>query len=724
MGLLDRDYMRQTPRLHVGETHRSTPRSAASNTTSASTSGSYNPTPALAQSVQAQSAYEPQRHWFRNTILVSVVVLAVGFLLPSVRAASINHLSVAWTWWLQVGAPATSQDTARGATSEQSANTKNLVLAVTAPLDRCHSAYGHLQRVVTELRARDAAARTIQQTCNASMRETQSIVVPAFLRYNAIAHSLEGNALAWEKDAQSLAWVRLGQDATTISARRARRMTSMLVIGMSRHMTTFNTMSAWLYPYARQARSHGPFVSTNHHHVVPINPLRAIAVSHPQHLAVGHRHSRVVTHPIPIRHSASSRQVVGIGIQARQTFTSEHWHRTIVVGTIPSSTGPYPNVVLVINSRTASVVSQTTIPPSYGGVAAALDNLRGLLYTLGNGHLAALNIRTGRLLRVGTLDTLPPLSGATTMFVNEATGNLVMADMDLLLTMTPEGTILAHRIVATFLSNPAFSSVSTPSDDVPHAVFVDSRHDRIVTINSGIWSNGLPESEIPGSITGFTLNSLAPVWTIPLAYHPTFARSTDGANSLWLLAPGGRVTALDMRTGHVAGIAHMSYDSPQGWNQQTMYVDDSRRQAYIPMCMNYPICGIDVADLARGTRHPLTRFAVGSSMGDIDGMLPPHDMPGTFSMIGFDASRHRIYAVEIRPKKGDGNSIEQLFVVFETGHGKIVTRHLFSSTEGSTVQPSLPPTYLDGHLYTCGQTSYSNDVTGQTMTDAVTIWNV
>ncbi len=113
------------------------------------------------------------------------------------------------------------------------------------------------------------------------------------------------------------------------------------------------------------------------------------------------------------------------------------------------------------------------------------------------------------------------------------------------------------------------------------------------------------------TITAYDLRTLTPTWSANLPYKPAATVVDSSRGRLWLLAPGGRATITDIRSGQTVATCDPGYSKPAVWDgNNDLVVDPRTGLGYTSWTGGADYSGnhtaIDVIDPARHTRTILT----------------------------------------------------------------------------------------------------------------------
>ncbi len=113
------------------------------------------------------------------------------------------------------------------------------------------------------------------------------------------------------------------------------------------------------------------------------------------------------------------------------------------------------------------------------------------------------------------------------------------------------------------------------------------------------------------TITADDIGTLTPRWILALPYQPAATVIDPGRGRLWLLAPGGRTTIVDVRNGRTVATCDPSYSKPALWEPTNDLVVDPRTGLGYTSWRggadySSEQTAIDVIDPARHTRTTLT----------------------------------------------------------------------------------------------------------------------
>jgi len=134
------------------------------------------------------------------------------------------------------------------------------------------------------------------------------------------------------------------------------------------------------------------------------------------------------------------------------------------------------------------------------------------------------------------------------------------------------------------------------------ALTLDAPADRVLLSVTGIDT---------ATITAYDLRTLTPTWSANLPYKPAATVVDPARGHLWLLAPGGRVTITDIRSGQTVATCDPGYSKPAVWDgNNDLVVDPRTGLGYTSWTGGADYSGnqtaIDVIDPARHTRTILT----------------------------------------------------------------------------------------------------------------------
>jgi len=113
------------------------------------------------------------------------------------------------------------------------------------------------------------------------------------------------------------------------------------------------------------------------------------------------------------------------------------------------------------------------------------------------------------------------------------------------------------------------------------------------------------------TVTAYNLRTLTPTWSTALPYKPAATVVDPARGRLWLLAPGGRATIADIRSGQTVATCDPGYSKPAVWDgNNDLVVDPRTGLGYTSWTggadYSSTHTAIDVIDPARHTRTILT----------------------------------------------------------------------------------------------------------------------
>lgn len=224
-------------------------------------------------------------------------------------------------------------------------------------------------------------------------------------------------------------------------------------------------------------------------------------------------------------------------------------------------------VVRVVDAVSGRVLGPITVTASGDSLSLALDAAHGRVDAVLDGTysmsptLTTIDVVSGRALRQRPLTALPgAVFGAA--LADPASGDLIVSTnhtssypTDIpgqLVRLTVNGVVRRRHELADDVSN----------------LYLDPAAGVVVAI--------APTTTQTPTITGYSLRTLAPLWTRPLPYMPLVMTLDLVHSRFWLLAEGGRVTVYDLRTGRIVGACDPVYTKPASWASNKDLVVDPR----------------------------------------------------------------------------------------------------------------------------------------------------
>ena len=213
--------------------------------------------------------------------------------------------------------------------------------------------------------------------------------------------------------------------------------------------------------------------------------------------------------------------------------------------------------------------------------------------------LTTIDLDSGRLLRRRILRQLP-LANIYTAVTVPATGDLVVELNDVysvvgagetparLIHLSSDGSVRRTRLLG---------DISTEG-----ALTLDAPAGLVLLSVTGIDT---------ATVTAYNLRTLTPTWSTSLPYKPAATVVDPARGRLWLLAPGGRVTIADIRSGQTVATCDPNYSKPAVWDgTNDLVVDPRTGLGYTSWTggadYSSTHTAIDVIDPARHTRTILT----------------------------------------------------------------------------------------------------------------------
>ncbi len=211
--------------------------------------------------------------------------------------------------------------------------------------------------------------------------------------------------------------------------------------------------------------------------------------------------------------------------------------------------------------------------------------------------LTTIDLDSGRLLRRRILRQLP-LANIYTAVTVPATGDLVVELNDVysisgetparLIHLSSDGSVRRTRLLG---------DISTEG-----ALTLDAPAGLVLLSVTGIDT---------ATVTAYNLRTLTPTWSTSLPYKPATTVVDPARGRLWLLAPGGRVTIADIRSGQTVATCDPNYSKPAVWDgTNDLVVDPRTGLGYTSWTggadYSSTHTAIDVIDPARHTRTILT----------------------------------------------------------------------------------------------------------------------
>ncbi len=164
--------------------------------------------------------------------------------------------------------------------------------------------------------------------------------------------------------------------------------------------------------------------------------------------------------------------------------------------------------------------------------------------------LSIVDLAAGRLLAQQTLHGVPQ-SSARSVVVDPADGGLLVAFAG---TVNPFTSAAPPQLVR-LSADGAVQRTRAISDYA--TLYLDARHGVVAAV-----------AQLSGSDTelaAYDARTLAPLWHSPAPYQPQTVTVDPARGRLWLLAEGGRVTILDMKTGRTVATIDPVYQKPAQW---------------------------------------------------------------------------------------------------------------------------------------------------------------
>jgi len=213
--------------------------------------------------------------------------------------------------------------------------------------------------------------------------------------------------------------------------------------------------------------------------------------------------------------------------------------------------------VRIVDTSSGRVTGPITVTTSSDSTLFAVDDARHravVLATSAYGDisptLSIVDLAARRLRAQQTLHGVPQ-TNARSVVVDPADGGLLVAF---------EGTVSAFTNAAPsqlvrLSADGAVQRTRVISDYA--ALYLDARHGVVAAV-----------AQLSGSDTelaAYDARTLAPLWHTPAPYLPQTVMVDPARGRLWLLAEGGRVTILDMKTGHTVATIDPAYQKPAQW---------------------------------------------------------------------------------------------------------------------------------------------------------------
>jgi len=213
--------------------------------------------------------------------------------------------------------------------------------------------------------------------------------------------------------------------------------------------------------------------------------------------------------------------------------------------------------VRIVDASSGRVTGPITATTSSDSTLFAVDNVHhraAVLATSAFGDitptLSTVDLVTGRVAGPVTLGRVPH-TNARDIVVDPTTGSVLAAFAGTvgvfssgtpaqLVRLSPDGAVQQTRAI---------------SDDA--TLYLDVRHGIVVAA-----------AQLSGSDTAlaaYDARTLAPLWHTSAPYQPQTVTVDPVRGRLWLLAEGGRVTILDMKTGHTVATIDPAYQKPAQW---------------------------------------------------------------------------------------------------------------------------------------------------------------